>query len=71
VYTSASSTSPNARAVATTPAAVLAPSKWKPNISVATPTPKKTSIPVPSASAMNLRTTHYPLPLMSGNDTRR
>ncbi len=50
MYTSASSVRPNASAVATTPAATLAPANLKPNISVATPTAKNTRIAVPRNS---------------------
>src|SRR5215472_1018419 len=56
-YTSASSVSPNASAVATTPAATLAPANLKPNISVATPTAKNTKIAVPRNSTANFRIT--------------
>ena len=51
MYTRASSVRPNASAVATTPAATLAPANLKPNISVATPTAKNTRIAVPRNSA--------------------
>ena len=50
MYTSASRVRPNASAVATTPAAMLAPASLKPNISVATPTAKNTRIAVPRNS---------------------
>src|SRR5580704_7517869 len=58
-YTSDSSVRPNASAVATTPAATLAPSNLKPNISVATPTAKNTKIAVPRNSAANFRITIF------------
>ena len=54
-YTSASRVRPNASAVATTPAATLEPSNPKPNMSVATPTAKNTSIAVPRNSTASLR----------------
>src|ERR1700733_12763109 len=53
--TSESRVRPNASAVAPPPAAALAPSNLKPNISVATPTAKKTKIAVPRNSAANFR----------------
>src|ERR1700751_3578287 len=54
-YTRASSVRPNASAVATTPAATLAPANLKPNISVGTPTAKNTKIAVPRNSTANFR----------------
>src|SRR5215472_8806671 len=54
-YTSESSVRPNASAVATTPAATLAPSNPKPNISVAAPTARNTRIAVPRNSTANFR----------------
>jgi len=60
-----SGTSPNASAVATTPAATLPPSKPKPNIRVATPQPKQTSSAVPRNSAPNFRYIIPPQPAPS------
>src|SRR5207237_1390027 len=55
-YANASNTNPNANAVVTTPADVLAPVNLNPNDNVAAPTAKITSSAVPAASAANFRT---------------
>src|SRR5580692_5401849 len=54
-YTSDSSVRPNASAVATTPAATLAPANLKPNIRVATPQATYTRIAVPRNSTASFR----------------
>ena len=61
-YTSASSVRPNASAVATTPAATLAPANLKPNISVATPQATYTKIAVPRNSTASFRIMCLSLP---------
>src|SRR5205823_13843858 len=55
-YANANNTNPNAKAVVTTPADVLAPVNLNPNDNVAAPTAKITSSAVPTASAANFRT---------------
>src|SRR5690348_18055044 len=59
-YTSASSVRPNASAVATTPAATLAPANLKPNIRVATPQATYTKIAVPRNSTASFRIMYFP-----------
>src|SRR5699024_5746331 len=70
-YTMMSRTSPNANAVATTPADAEEPVTSKPKQSVAVPTAANTKNAVPSASAASLRANSMDNPFRADHPVRR